>query len=206
MNTVWTFLLLDYYSIFIHHDTQKRKKKELKSISLELAWWHVIYLCRFHDNAFEDNLKFVIKWVQSHIEDGDRELKKPIMFTEYGLSNLNRDFEPPQRFRFTKAILDIIYKSARKHRAGAGALIWQFFVEGMEQYNDDFGMVPWEEPSMYKLFTRQSCRLAALHDWILQSAVLKKLCLRKQWVIFCKTYHKWEVSDLCITGIESKWG
>ncbi|KAL5556778.1 hypothetical protein UlMin_039014 [Ulmus minor] len=114
----------------------------------------------FHDQEFEDKLKYVSKWTRSHIDDGDKELMKPVMFTKFGLSNLNKDYNPSQRDRFYQTINDLIYKSAKKSKSGAGALVWQFFVERMEDYNDDFGIIPWERPATYELIVRQSCRLA----------------------------------------------
>lgn len=116
----------------------------------------------------------------SHIEDGDRELNKPVLFTEYGLSNLNKDFEPSQRDRLYRTILDIIYKSAKRKKSGAGALIWQYFVEGMEEYNDDFGVVPWERSSTYELMTEQSCRLARISGLTQENKNLKELCSQRQ--------------------------
>lgn len=116
----------------------------------------------------------------SHIEDGNKELRKPVMFTEFGLSNLNKDFEPSQRDRFYGTIYNIIYKSAKKGGSGAGALIWQYLVEGMEEYNDDFGMVPWERPSLYALVVRQSCRLARFEGLTQQQANLKAWCKQRQ--------------------------
>ncbi|KAE8075940.1 hypothetical protein FH972_014620 [Carpinus fangiana] len=134
----------------------------------------------FHNQEFEDKLKYVSKWMLSHIEDGGKELKKPVMFTEFGLSNLNKDFQPSQRDRFSKTVLDIIYKSAKRNRSGAGALIWQFFVGGMEEYNDDFGIVPWQRLSTYRLITDQSCRLARIKGLSQPKEGLRELCLQKQ--------------------------
>lgn len=135
---------------------------------------------RFHDNTFEDNLKFVSKWMLSHIEDGDKELKKPVIFTEYGLSNESKTYEPSQRDKFFKTVLDIINKSAKKNRSGAGSMVWQLFVEGMEQYNDDYGIVPRENTSTYRLFRKQSCRLATRQGLVTENENLKRSCLRKQ--------------------------
>ncbi|XP_051125622.1 mannan endo-1,4-beta-mannosidase 2-like [Andrographis paniculata] len=130
-----------------------------------------------HNPNFEYKLKFVAKWMISHIEDGDKELKKPVMFTEFGLSTENKDFTPEQRDRFYKVILDIMYKSAVKKKAGAGSLVWQFLVEGMEEFNDDFGIVPWERKSTYKLFTEHSCRLARVQGALpSQIRYLSRLC------------------------------
>ncbi|CAN1160955.1 Mannan endo-1,4-beta-mannosidase 2 [Linum perenne] len=130
--------------------------------------------------SFEDKLKFVSKWMLSHIEDGHYELNKPVLFTEFGLSNLNKDFQPSQRDSLYKTVYDIIYKSAKRNRAGAGALMWQLFVEDMDESNDDFGIVPWETKSTYKIITEQSCKLAKLHGSIENDQNLKELCLRKQ--------------------------
>ncbi|CAA2986783.1 mannan endo-1,4-beta-mannosidase 2-like [Olea europaea var. sylvestris] len=130
-----------------------------------------------HVQNFEYNLRFVSKWMISHIEDGDKDLKKPIMFTEFGLSNEDLDFDPSLRERFYKVILDISYKSAKRNKSGAGTLVWQFLVEGMEEFNDEFGIVPWKRPSTYQLFTEQSCRLARIQGALpSQEKHLKKLC------------------------------
>ncbi|KAF9610824.1 hypothetical protein IFM89_025190, partial [Coptis chinensis] len=110
----------------------------------------------------EDKLKFVKEWMLSHIDDGDHILKKPVLFTEFGLSKNKKNFEPSNRDRFYKTIFDTIYKSAGKNGAGAGALAWQFMVEGMEEYSDDYGIVPWEIPSIYKLIKEQSRKLAEI--------------------------------------------
>ncbi|KAK1267775.1 Mannan endo-1,4-beta-mannosidase 2 [Acorus gramineus] len=109
---------------------------------------------------FSEKIKFVSKWMDSHIDDGDKDLRKPIMLTEFGLSNLNKDFNHSQREPFYEAIFNIFYKSAKAGRAGAGTFLWQLLVGGMEEYNDDFGIVAWESPSLYGVIKDQSCRLA----------------------------------------------
>lgn len=99
------------------------------------------------------------------------------MFTEFGLSNEDLDFDPSQRERFYKVILDILHKSAKRNKSGAGTLVWQFVVEGMEDFNDEFGIVPWKRQSTYQLFTEQSCRLARIQGALpSQEKHFKKLC------------------------------
>lgn len=76
-----------------------------------------------------------------------------------------------------ESILSIVYKSAKRNRSGAGALVWQFLVSGMEDYTDDYGIVPGESPSTQSLFIKHSCRLAKLKGWISQQDVnFKQLC------------------------------
>ncbi|KAK8655277.1 hypothetical protein V6N13_107865 [Hibiscus sabdariffa] len=134
----------------------------------------------FHHLGFEEKRVYVSKWMRSHIEDCDQELKKPVMFTEYGLSDQNKDYKPSQREQLYRTILDIIYKSAKKKGSGAGALVWQFFVKGMAEYSDDFGMVPWESPQIYKLTVEHSCRLARIQGLIQENENLKQLCSKRK--------------------------
>ncbi|CAN8326259.1 unnamed protein product [Cochlearia groenlandica] len=129
------------------------------SSNIDFASVHIYPDHWFHNQSFEEKLPFVVKWMQSHIEDGAKELKKPILFTEFGLSNLNKDYEPSQRDRLYRIIFDVVYKSAKRKKAGAGTLVWQLFMEGMEEFNDDFGIVPHEQDSLYRLMIEQSCRL-----------------------------------------------
>lgn len=124
-------------------------------------------------------MKYVALWTRSHIDDGDRILKKPIMFTEFGYSTLNKDFDPLKRDRFFKTIFDVIYKSAKKQGAGAGSFVWQFLVGGMEKYNDDFGIVPWERPETYKLITQHSCRMVRIRGSAELKGNLKELCSQR---------------------------
>ncbi|KAL5715497.1 mannan endo-1,4-beta-mannosidase [Ranunculus cassubicifolius] len=133
-----------------------------KISNIDFASVHIYVDQWILENEFEDKLKFVKRWMISHINDGDRILKKPVLFTEFGLSNNNKNFKPSHRESYYKIILDIIYESARRKGAGAGALAWQFMVEGMEEYSDEFGIVPWEISSIYKLITEQSRMLNTL--------------------------------------------
>ncbi|KAH7651357.1 Mannan endo-1,4-beta-mannosidase protein, partial [Dioscorea alata] len=112
----------------------------------------------------EEKMRYINKWIISHIEDGNKELKKPVLLTEFGLSDKNKDFDHSHRDKLYKSIFDIMYKSAIENGAGAGALIWQLMVQGMEKYADDYVIVPGELPFIDELVKKQSCRLLALQD------------------------------------------
>ncbi|XP_058218687.1 mannan endo-1,4-beta-mannosidase 2-like [Rhododendron vialii] len=152
-----------------------------KISTIDFATVHIYPDQWFPEQELDEKLKYVSKWMVSHIEDGDKELRKPIMFTEFGLSNLSKGFQPSQRERFYKIAYDVIYESAQKNDSGAGSFVWQFLVGGMEEYNDDYGIVPWESPSMYRLITQHSCRLA-ISQGVLpsQKEHLKELCLQRR--------------------------
>ncbi|OVA07763.1 Glycoside hydrolase [Macleaya cordata] len=147
--------------------------------NIDFASVHVYPDHWFKEIEMEEHLKFVTKWVVSHIDDGEKILKKPVLFTEFGMSNQNKYFNQANRERIYKTIFDIIHRSARKKKSGAGAFIWQLMVGGMEEYSDDFGIVPSESPSLYRLITKHSCKLAVLQkDEHLLKRIPKEMCQR----------------------------
>lgn len=149
--------------------------------TIDFASVHIYPDHWFKKQDLGEKLRFISKWMRSHIEDGEKELMKPVTFTEFGLSDQNKGFDPSQRDEYYKTVFDIIYKSAKKNGAGAGSFAWQFFVGGMQEYNDEFGIVPWESPATYKLITEHSCRLARLHGALsTQKEHLKQLCLQRR--------------------------
>eukprot|EP00252_Welwitschia_mirabilis_P001888 TRINITY_DN11856_c0_g2_i4.p1 TRINITY_DN11856_c0_g2~~TRINITY_DN11856_c0_g2_i4.p1 ORF type:complete len:404 (-),score=68.70 TRINITY_DN11856_c0_g2_i4:107-1318(-) len=111
------------------------------------------------DKMLNDKFNHFSEWVTSHIEDGDKILKKPVLFTEFGLSSSCKDYEASHRDLLLKTMYQQIYESASRGKAGAGALIWQFTAEGMDEYEDDFSLVPWQRSSTFDLIIKQSCRL-----------------------------------------------
>uniref|UniRef100_A0A0D9V5K3 mannan endo-1,4-beta-mannosidase n=1 Tax=Leersia perrieri TaxID=77586 RepID=A0A0D9V5K3_9ORYZ len=112
--------------------------------------------------SLDEKLKFMTRWITSHVEDGDRELDKPVLVTEFGLSHQVEGFDDAHRDVLYRAVYDIVHGSARRGGAAGGALVWQLAAEGMEDYHDGFSIVPSERPSMMRLMKEQSCRLAAV--------------------------------------------
>ncbi|OIW01583.1 hypothetical protein TanjilG_23894 [Lupinus angustifolius] len=146
-----------------------------KTTNIDFTSVHIYPDQWFRHQDFEDQLKFVSKWMVSHIEDGEMVLKKPVLFSEYGLSQTMKNFTLSNREKMHRTVLDIIYKSAKKNRSGAGALVWQFLVGGMKEFCDEYGMVPYES-STHSLFIEQSCRLARVKGWAHKDKSFKQLC------------------------------
>ncbi|KAJ9562902.1 hypothetical protein OSB04_008062 [Centaurea solstitialis] len=97
--------------------------------TIDFASVHIYPDHWFKKKSLEGKLKFVGKWMRSHIEDGEQVLKKPVMFTEFGLSDQNKGFEAAQRDEFYKTVFDVIYESAKKKGQGAdrlhGSSLWR---------------------------------------------------------------------------------
>ncbi|KAK9664209.1 hypothetical protein RND81_14G026100 [Saponaria officinalis] len=149
--------------------------------TIDFASFHM-YPDKWVEDNLDEKLEFVKKWMSSHIEDGEKQLKKPVVLSEFGLSSHTKDFEPSHRDKLIKVVYEITYKSAKKNSAGAGSLIWQFLVKGMEDYNDDFGVIPWEMQSIYDLIVAQSCRLTRLGgpSDVKSKGSLRDLCRQSQ--------------------------
>ncbi|KAH9621075.1 hypothetical protein KSS87_004535 [Heliosperma pusillum] len=147
--------------------------------SIDFASFHM-YPDKWIKDTLEKKAEFVEKWISSHIEDGEKQLKKPVVLSEFGVSSHTKDFEPSHRQKLIKLVYELIYKSAKENKAGAGSFIWQFVVKGMEDYNDDFGVIPWEMQSVYEQIVMQSCRLARLRGQSDVQGSFEGLCLRSQ--------------------------
>lgn len=106
-----------------------------------------------------EKIKFAEKWVASHIADASEVLQKPVLFTEFGVSNQARKFEVKHIVEMLNTVYSNIYDSAKGNGAGAGALVWQFLVEGADRFRDEFTLIPWQEPVLYGVILEQSCKL-----------------------------------------------
>lgn len=107
----------------------------------------------------DEKVKFEEQWVSSHIADASEVLQKPVLFSEFGVSDQARRFETKQIVDILDTVYSKIYESAEGSGAGAGALVWQFLVEGAERFRDEFALIPWQEPLLYKVIMEQSCKL-----------------------------------------------
>lgn len=151
----------------------------LSHISLVIFMFHSIYNCQYlslynihcripHDDM-EAKARFLSRWVDSHISDGDHVLKKPVIFTEVGSLVHGSNQGLGDKDILLKTMYDKIYESAKKRQAGAGALVWQLLVGGVVEYSDRFSFVAWDDPSTYKLILNQSCRLKSIFAKSIQS-------------------------------------
>ncbi|WOK95414.1 mannan endo-1,4-beta-mannosidase 6 [Canna indica] len=112
--------------------------------------------------SLEEKAHYLSSWVDSHINDSEHVLKKPVLFSEVGSRLSVKRNETYARDLLLKIVYDEVYESAKKQQAGAGALIWQLMVEGTQRYHDEFSLVAREHPSTYNLIIQQSCRLRDL--------------------------------------------
>jgi mannan endo-1,4-beta-mannosidase len=110
----------------------------------------------------EAQLSFLQSWIESHLEDGRRILKKPVLFTEFGKSYRDPGFGTGERDNLLDMVYKHVYASARWGGAGGGAMFWQLMAEGMSSYGDGYEIVLSQNPSTAALVSGQSHKLAEL--------------------------------------------
>jgi len=110
----------------------------------------------------EAQLSFVQSWIENHLEDGSRILKKPVLFVEFGKSSKDPGFGIGQRDSLFDVVYKHIYDSASRGGAGGGAMFWQLMVEGMSSYGDGYEIVLSQNPSTASIISAQSHKLAEL--------------------------------------------
>eukprot|EP00253_Pinus_taeda_P009720 PITA_09720 len=110
----------------------------------------------------EAQLSFLQNWIETHLEDASRVLKKPVLFSEFGKSSKDPGFVISQRDNLLDVVYKHIYDSAIKGGAGGGAMFWQLMVEGLNSYGDGYEIVLSQNPSTAAVISAQSYKLSEL--------------------------------------------
>ncbi|TKW15895.1 hypothetical protein SEVIR_5G263500v4 [Setaria viridis] len=110
-------------------------------------------------------LRFLGAWLDAHIADAGRVLRKPLLVAEFGKSRRDPGYGggDAQRDAVFGAVYAKVYESARAGGAAAGALFWQLLAEGMDSYGDGYEVVLGRAPSSTAgVIATQSRRLQGL--------------------------------------------
>ncbi|KAF7818058.1 mannan endo-1,4-beta-mannosidase 4-like [Senna tora] len=105
---------------------------------------------------------FVDKWVQSHIEDSNNVLQKPIIISEFGKSSKSEGYSGEKRDRYFEKLYNVIYKSASSGGACRGGLFWQLLAQGLDGLRDGYEVIFVESPSTTHLIAQQSHKLSTI--------------------------------------------
>ncbi|XP_068313836.1 mannan endo-1,4-beta-mannosidase 7-like isoform X2 [Pyrus communis] len=110
-------------------------------------------------SSYEDQVSFLNSWVSGHIQDAQNILKKPVLFAEFGRSLKESGYTTSQRDRMFTVVYSGIYSSARGGGAAVGGLFWQLLAEGMDNFQDGYGVVLSESSSTVGLIAEESRKL-----------------------------------------------
>lgn len=104
-------------------------------------------------------LSFLNNWLDSHIQDAQYILRKPLLITEFGKSSKDSGFSSYQRDLLYNTVYYKIYSSAKRGGAAAGGLFWQLLSEGMNSFGDGYEIILSQNPSTANLIAQQSHKL-----------------------------------------------
>ncbi|XP_015933855.1 mannan endo-1,4-beta-mannosidase 7 [Arachis duranensis] len=110
-------------------------------------------------SSYEDQMSFLGKWLNEHIQDAQNTLHKPILVGEFGVSTKSFGSNLEPRERFYNTVYSAIYSSASGGGAAVGGLFWQLLAQGMDSFRDGYEVVLDENPSMAALISQESQKL-----------------------------------------------
>lgn len=106
-----------------------------------------------------DQLSFLNNWLDTHIQDAEHILRKPILLAEFGKSRKDPGYSTYQRDVMFNTVYYKIYSSAKRGGAAAGGLFWQLLTEGMDAFRDGYEIVLSQSPSTANVITQQAHKL-----------------------------------------------
>jgi mannan endo-1,4-beta-mannosidase len=93
-------------------------------------------------------LRFLGAWLDVHIADVARVLRKPLLVAEFGKSRRDPRYGgDAQRDAVFRTVYAKVCQSARAGGPPAGALFWQLLAEGMDSYGDGYEVVLGRAPA-----------------------------------------------------------
>jgi len=116
-------------------------------------------LFRLSSSGYEEQMSFLGRWVDEHIQDAQNTLHKPVLFAEFGISTKSFGGNSSPRDRLFNTVYSAIYSSASRGGAAVGGLFWQLLAQGMDSFRDGYEVVLDESPSTATLIAQQSQKL-----------------------------------------------
>lgn len=104
-------------------------------------------------------LSFLTNWVNTHIDDAQNILKKPLLFAEFGKSTKDTAYTVEERDRVFNTVYSAVYDSARHGGVAAGSMFWQLMVDGMDNLRDGYEVVLSENQSTASLIEMESRKI-----------------------------------------------
>lgn len=114
---------------------------------------------RLSSSNEQSQLSFLNNWLNSHIQDAQYILRKPILIAEFGKSWKDPGYSMYQRDEMFNTVYYKVYSSARSGGAAAGGLFWQLLSEGMNSFGDGYEIVLGQSSSTSNLIAQQSHKL-----------------------------------------------
>ncbi|KAD3338134.1 hypothetical protein E3N88_33655 [Mikania micrantha] len=110
------------------------------------------------------HIAFTKSWMQSHIDDAEKYLGMPVIFSEFGVSAKDPGYNTSCRDNLISTVYSTLLDSARKGGSGSGSLVWQVFPDGTEYMDDGYAIILSKSPSTSNIISRHSTRLTLFNS------------------------------------------
>ncbi|CAF1986316.1 unnamed protein product [Brassica napus] len=114
----------------------------------------------FVDSNEQSQMEFLNKWLDAHIQDAQNVLHKPIILAEFGKST--KKAGSAQRDAVFNTVYGKIYESAKRGGSAAGGLFWQLLGNGMDNFQDGYGIILSQSSSTVNVIAQQSRKLTLI--------------------------------------------
>ncbi|RWW02146.1 hypothetical protein BHE74_00054776 [Ensete ventricosum] len=113
----------------------------------------------------QTQMAFLQSWIQSHVEDADAVLRKPLLISEFGKSSRLSNCRGDEEAALFTTVYDAIYASARGGGPCRGGIFWHLLsgAQEMEGLRDGYEVVFSESPSLGQIISNQSHRISNLN-------------------------------------------
>ena len=102
--------------------------------------------------------------MEAHIEDGEKYLGMPVVFSEFGVSAKDPGYNSSFRDTLITTVYGTLLNSTRKGGSGAGSLLWQIFPQGTDYMDDGYAIVLSQSPSTSGIVSLHSKRLSIFNS------------------------------------------
>ncbi|KAG0498538.1 hypothetical protein HPP92_003229 [Vanilla planifolia] len=142
--------------------------KNHQVFGVDFATVHIYPDAWLSNTISEAYLQFTDSWIQSHIEDAEGVLGKPVLFAEFGVSAKDRNYSSGFRDQFFGLVYKNILNSTRTGGGGGGGLIWQLFPDGTDYMDDGYAVVLTKSPSTSSIVYLQSKRIRIFNSMYME--------------------------------------
>ncbi|KAE8673914.1 Mannan endo-1,4-beta-mannosidase 6 [Hibiscus syriacus] len=137
---------------------------EIGALGIHFASVHIYADSWISQTISDAHLQFTKSWMEAHIEDAEKYLGMPVIFSEFGVSSKDTGCNSSYRDTLISTVYKTLLNSTKKGGSGAGSLLWQLFPDGTDYMDDGYAIVLSKSHSTANLISLHSTRLAIFNS------------------------------------------
>lgn len=135
-----------------------------QALGVDFASVHIYADSWISPSISDSHIPFIKSWMQVHIEDAEKHLGMPVVFTEFGVSRKDPGFNSSYRDAVISTVYETVLESTKKGGSAGGSFLWQLFPDGTDYMDDGYAVVLSKFPSTSNIISHQSTRLMLLNS------------------------------------------